>query len=216
MAKKSLIFQGGWQGHEPAQIADVITSLLEPEGFQVDIVDNLEYLEDVERLKTYDLITPMWTMGEIPGAAMQALGVAVNSGVGIGGQHGGMCDAFRGNIGYQWMTGGQFVSHPGGMIDYHVDIVSDDPIVAGIDGFDVHSEQYYMLIDPAIQVLASTKILGVDDAPWTKGTEMPVVWKKNHGHGRVFYSALGHVAAEFERHPQMGEILKRGLMWAAR
>jgi len=44
---------------------------------------------------------------------------------------------------------------------------------------------------------------------------MPVVWKRLHGAGRVFYSALGHVSAEFEV-PQMRTIFRRGMLWAAR
>ena len=44
---------------------------------------------------------------------------------------------------------------------------------------------------------------------------MPVVWKRKHGEGRVFYSSLGHVASEFKV-PQMNTILRRGMNWAAR
>ncbi|PCJ83886.1 MAG: hypothetical protein COA52_18170 [Hyphomicrobiales bacterium] len=44
---------------------------------------------------------------------------------------------------------------------------------------------------------------------------MPVVWKRAHGKGRVFYSALGHVAAEFENR-EMKTILQRGMAWAVR
>jgi type 1 glutamine amidotransferase len=44
---------------------------------------------------------------------------------------------------------------------------------------------------------------------------MPVVFKRHFGAGRVFYSALGHIAAEFD-HPYMPLILRRGLSWAAR
>jgi type 1 glutamine amidotransferase len=44
---------------------------------------------------------------------------------------------------------------------------------------------------------------------------MPVVWKRIWGKGRVFYSSLGHVAADFDV-PEALEIQRRGLVWAAR
>jgi type 1 glutamine amidotransferase len=126
-----------------------------------------------------------------------------------------MADAFREATAYQFMVGGQFVAHPGNIIDYRVDVIRpDDSVMSGIDGFDYRSEQYYMHVDPANEVLATTTVSG-EHAPWLKGVVMPVVWKRWHGQGRVFYSALGHVAAELD-HPQARTILTRGMLWAAR
>jgi len=137
------------------------------------------------------------------------------AGTGLAGFHGGMCDAFRTEVEWQFMTGANWVAHPGDLIDYHVDIVArDDPITAGIEGFDYHSEQYYLHVDPGNEVLATTTFSG-EHCPWVEGTVMPVVWKRRHGEGRVFYSALGHVVDEF-RHPQMAEIFRRGALWATR
>ena len=116
---------------------------------------------------------------------------------------------------YQFMVGGQWVAHPGDIIDYRVNISDHaDPVTAGIDDFDYHSEQYYLHVDPANTVLATTTFSG-EHAPWTKNVVMPVVWKRQHGAGRVFYSALGHTADEFSV-PQMQTIMHRGLIWAAR
>ena len=110
-----------------------------------------------------------------------------------------MCDAFRDSVEYQFMCGGQWVAHPGNVIDYRVDIdEARRPDHAGIASFPYRSEQYYMHVDPSNEVLATTTFSG-EHAPWTKGVVMPVVWKRRHGEGRVFYSSLGHVAAEFER-----------------
>jgi type 1 glutamine amidotransferase len=135
--------------------------------------------------------------------------------VGLAGYHGGMGDAFRDAVDYQFMVGGQWVAHPGNIIDYRVDITrSDDPVMAGIDSFAYHSEQYYMHVDPSNEVLATTTFNG-DHAYWINGVTMPVVWKRKHGEGRVFYSSLGHVSSEFKV-PQMNTILRRGMNWAAR
>jgi type 1 glutamine amidotransferase len=154
-------------------------------------------------------------MGQITGDQENALLNAVKSGVGVGGFHGGMGDAFRVNTTFQFMVGGQFVAHPDDHRDYVVNIVKrDDPIVAGIKDFKFHSEQYYMHVDPNNEVLATTTFETVS-APWVNGTIMPVVWKRKYGAGKVFYSSLGHNAKQFDV-PEVREITKRGLIWAAR
>jgi uncharacterized protein len=158
---------------------------------------------------------PIVTASTIGKEALDNLCAAVEGGVGLGGWHGGMGDAFRKEPAYQFMCGGQFVAHPGNIIDYRVTITRpDDPVMAGIADFDYRSEQYYMHVDPSNEVLATTTFSGAHRR-WIEGVVMPVVWKRRYGHGRVFYSSLGHVAAEFEV-PQMASILRRGLVWAAR
>ena len=161
-----------------------------------------------------DLIVPVWTMGTITNEQEKGLLDAVKSGIGIAGWHGGMGDSFRNNVNYQFMVGGQWVAHPGGVIDYEVNITKkDDPIVQGLSDFKMHSEQYYMHTDPSNEVLATTTFNG-DHAYWIDGTVMPVAWKRMYGKARVFYTSLGHVAIDFQV-PEALEIVKRGLLWAS-
>jgi type 1 glutamine amidotransferase len=165
-------------------------------------------------MRSLDLIVPLWTMGTITQEQEKGLLEAIKSGVNVGGWHGGMADAFRNNVDYQFMVGGQWVAHPGGIIDYRVNVINhDDPITCDIPDFDMHSEQYYMHVDPSNEVLATTTFSG-EHAFWIAGTVMPVVWKRMFGNGRVFYSSLGHVAADFNV-PEAKEIQRRGLLWAA-
>ena len=207
---------GGWEGHEPKQCVDIFAPILEEEGFAVTISDTLDTYKDRDLMAEQDLVVPAWTMGQIEGEQEQGLLAAVDSGVGIAGWHGCMADSFRNNTTYQFMVGGQFVAHPDGIIDYTVNIAApDDPIVAGLDDFQMHSEQYYMHTDPGNQVLATTTLEGRQSAPWVNGTVMPVVWKRAWGAGRVFYSSLGHVALDFDV-PEVREIQRRGMLWASR
>ena len=139
---------------------------------------------------------------------------AVSSGVNIAGWHGGMGDSFRNNVEYQWMVGGQWVAHPGNIIDYTVNIGDvKHPITAGLSDFDMHSEQYYMHVDPTNKVLVTTTF-NTEIAPWINGCVMPVVWTRMWGNGRVFYSSLGHVNSDFDV-PEAHEIQRRGMLWAA-
>lgn len=212
--KKALVFRGGWKGHDPVGSSDIVAAELQKRQMTVDIFDDQECLLKRD-LTAYDVIIPVWTMGDISNEAEKALLAAVAGGVGIGGWHGGMCDAFRNHTDYQFMTGGQWVAHPGGVIDYQVNIISDDPIVSGIRDFAVRSEQYYMHVDPGNEVLATTRFNG-DICPWIDGTVMPVVWKRKYGQGKVFFCSLGHQGEEFKTCPQLLEIVVRGILWAAK
>ena len=213
--KKVLIVWGGWEGHEPKQCADIFAPWLEQQGFEVEIKNTLDAYNDGAKLKTMALIVQVFTMSQITGDQEKNLEEAVKSGVGMAGWHGGMADSFRSNTEYEFMVGGAWAAHPGGVIDYEVNVTNHvDPITKGLTDFKMHSEQYFMLVDPGNDVLATTTFSG-QHAAWTKGIVMPVVWKKLYGGGRVFSSSLGHVAKDFDV-PQAREIIKRGLLWAAR
>lgn len=215
MSKNALIVYGGWQGHEPQATSELFAGLLRDAGFEVILSESLDSFLDADLLKAQDLVIPCYTMSTISREQEAGLLNAVRSGdTNIGGWHGGMADAFRNNTEYQFMVGGQWVAHPGNIIDYRVNITDhEDPITAGLDDFDMHSEQYYMHVDPSNKVMATTTFKG-DHAEWIDGVVMPVVWTKRYGKGRVFYSSLGHVLVDFDV-PQAREIVRRGLLWAA-
>jgi type 1 glutamine amidotransferase len=214
--KKALFAWGGWGGHEPQQTTEKASAALAGAGFDVEVVDTLDTFADADKVKNYDLVVPCFTMADITGEQWGGMEQAVRSGVGFAGWHGGAGDAFRNNTGYQFLVGGQWVAHPGGIVDYEVKILSytDDPIIRGISDFAMHSEQYYMHVDPCNETLA-VSILSGAEFPWIRGCIMPAVWKRRYGEGRVFYSSLGHNAADFDV-PEVLEILKRGMIWAAR
>ena len=212
--KNALIVWGGWDGHQPADCALIVEKMLLDEGFVAAKAGETSAFAD-SHLARFDLIVPIFTMGKIMDVESKNLCAAVESGSGLAGFHGGMGDSFRSNTNYQFMTGGQWVAHPGNIISYRVNVVDKtDPITEGIEDFDYESEQYYMHVDPNNHVLATTTFSG-EHCSWIKGAVMPVAWKRRHGHGKVFYSSLGHVAAEFAV-PQMSTIFRRGMLWAAR
>ena len=206
--KKALIVQGGWQGHEPSQVADILAKALRENDFEVEVSDTLDSFRDLEALQALDLIVPEWTMGSIEREQLMPLLEAVRGGVGIAGVHGGMGDSFRQATEYQFMVGGQWVAHPGGDgINYRVYITDhSDPIVAGLEDFDVSTEQYLMHVDPGNSVLAVTMFGAVPN---------PVTWTKYYGKGRVFYCSLGHHADVFDQAPEILTMMTRGMLWAA-
>ena len=211
--KKVLFVWGGWMGHEPDKCRDIFVPWMKSEGAEVTVSDTLNSYVDLDLKKDFDLIVQTWTMGTIESRQEKALLDAVKSGTGIAGWHGGLGDSFRNNTEYQFMVGGQWVAHPGGVIDYRVNITDhEDPVTRGLSDFDMHSEQYYMHVDPNVKVLATTTF-GGQNAEWIDGNVMPVAWKKYYGKGRVFYSSLGHVADDYKV-PQALEIQKRGILWA--
>lgn len=206
--KRALMVQGGWQGHEPRQVSEVLARALRENGFEVEVSDTLDSFKDAERLRSLDLIIPEWTMGTIEREQLLPLLAAVRSGVGIAGVHGGMADAFRYETEYQYMVGGQWVAHPGGdgvQYEVHIEDVPS-PITEGLTDFSVCSEHYYVQVDPGNQVLATTLFGDV---------VMPVAWTKKYGQGRVFYCSLGHVAQVFDQAPEILALVTRGMLWAA-
>ena len=212
--KKVLFVWGGWLGHEPEQCKDIFVPWLREQGFEVRVETTLDVYTEKEYMQSLDLIIQVFTMAKITGEQEKGLLNAIKNGVNIDGWHGGLGDAFRMNTNYQFMVGGQWVAHPGGVIDYEVNITNhDDPITKGLSDFKMHSEQYYMHVDPINEVLATTTFNG-EHAYWINGAVMPVVWKKMYGKGRVFYSSLGHVSKDFEVYEAL-EIMKRGILWAA-
>ncbi|MDR2894009.1 MAG: ThuA domain-containing protein [Alistipes sp.] len=212
--KKVIYVYGGWEGHEPVQCRDIFVPWMRSEGAEVTVSDDLSIYENEELMASADLIVQQWTQGRITGPQEKALLAAVKRGVGLAGWHGGTGDAFRSNVEYQFMIGGQWVSHPGGVIDYRVNITDHtDPVTAGLTDFAMHSEQYYMHVDPNVKVLATTTYTG-DHGFWIEGAVVPIIWKKSYGKGRVFYNSLGHVAKDFDV-PQALESTKRGIRWAA-
>ena len=213
--KSALFVCGGWEGHEPEKCADIFAPFLRGKGYEVEISRTLDSYLDREKMSSLDLIVQIWSMGEITGEQERGLLETIEGGAGLAGWHGGLADTFRDNPKYQFMVGGQFVAHPGGIVEYEVNITAgEDPITAGLEDFRTRTEQYYLHVDPHNEVLATTPF-GGEHAPWIEGAVVPVVWKKRWGMGRVFYCSIGHVAADFDV-PEVRKIVERGMLWASR
>ena len=220
MSKKALFVWGGWDGHTPKQSTDVFAAELKSEGYDVEISDTLDVYLDADKMKSLDLIVQTWTMGEITEEQSKALRDTIAAGCGLAGFHGGIIDSFRNDVNYQWMTGGQWVSHPGGIIPSHdITIVDKDhPITKGIGDFVIpESEQYYVHTDAANHVLATTTFTGKhgETQLYQAGAVIPYAWTRQWGKGKVFVACWGHTDKDFDV-PQAKEITKRGLLWASK
>ncbi|MEV8372729.1 ThuA domain-containing protein [Kribbella sp. NPDC056861] len=210
--RRALVVRGGWDGHVPVEATDLFIPFLRDHDFEVTVSDSTESYLD---LAGVDLVLQCVTMSEITAEQVKGLESAVRSGTGLAGWHGGIVDSFRSNTDYSFITGGQFVSHPGNAVDHRIDIVSDDPIVEGLTAFDLTTEQYYVHADPTNTVLATTTFAAHPDFPWIKGATMPAVWTRGWGEGKVFVCTPGHSVADLET-PQIRTIIERGLLWASK
>ena len=218
MSRNALIVWGGWEGHEPQKVAELFRQILVEEKFDVEVSPSLDSFADEKKLLALSLIVPVYTMSKITPEQVNPVLKAVESGVGIAGCHGGMCDSFRECTEWQFLTGGQWVAHPGNDgTNYVVKIgPNKSPITEGITDFGVCSEQYYMHVDPAVKVLATTRFPTAPGPHESNGpVDMPVVWTKMYGKGRVFYNALGHHADVLEPEP-VRTIMRRGFLWSAK
>lgn len=212
--KRALFLWGGMEFHEPRQTSERFAARLQDRGYEITITSDVTSLDDAAALQTFDLIVISITMAEISDKQEASLLAAIRAGTGLGGWHGGLADTFRTRTAYQYAVGGQWVAHPGDILDYQVELLTGHEITAGISDFAIRSEQYYLHIDPAVEVLATTTFDGEHD-PWLKGTVMPVAWTKQFGTGKVFYCSLGHVNADFELE-EAALLVEQGLVWATR
>jgi len=218
MTRTALVTWGGWDGHEPDRVAAIFAGWLREAGMTVEVTDTLACFADPERLARTDLIVPVWTMSRIGKDEAENVAAAVAAGTGIAGCHGGMCDAFRESVTWQFVTGSQWVAHPGNDgVRYTVRMTDRrSALVRGIPDFEVETEQYYLHVDPAVRVLAVTDFPVVPGPHDVNGrVAMPVAYTKGYGRGRVYYNALGHKAKVIAS-GWPAEMLRRGLIWAAR
>tara|TARA_B100000161_G_C33557347_1_gene418804 strand:- start:4974 stop:5687 length:714 start_codon:yes stop_codon:yes gene_type:complete len=212
--KNVLVVWGGWDGHKPEKFANIIEDWLKIQNINYEIAEGVEVYDDLNYLLKYDLIIQSVTMGELDGKQEENLTKAVKSGVGIAGTHGGLGDSFRNNTNYQFMIGGQFVSHPGNKVKFEVEILKDE-LTIGVNNFEVETEQYYMHVDPNIDIIAQSRFTNHPHS-WIENVIMPVAWKKKYGNGKIFYISLGHDPNEFLKYEEAMTLLTRGFIWALR
>ncbi|WP_239104135.1 ThuA domain-containing protein [Microbispora corallina] len=216
--RRALIVRGGWEGHVPVEATDLFLPSLKEAGFAVTISEDLDVYRDAELLAATDLIVQCWSMGTLTTEQCAGLVSAVHAGTGFAGWHGGVVGTFNESLDYLRMVGGLFLHHPPDFLDYRVTIVpehADHPIVAGLGDFDVTTEQYWMLTDSHSTVLARTSIEAGNGGHGGDPVDMPVVWTRRWGAGKIFFSAIGHRIADLTP-PTVRTLTERGLLWAAR
>ncbi len=233
--RSALVVRGGWEGHEPVQTTDLFIPFLEEHGFDVRVEGSPDVYADTRALAETDLILQSISLGPgaepvvLTDAAVAGLRSAVESGTGFAGWHGGVTASFHSNP-YMQLIGGLFIDHPGkhpservgGPTDVFVPHTIDPtelgrthPITAGIESFELTTEQYWVLHDDYIDVLATTTQAARPWDPWHRPVTSPAVWTRQWGAGRVFVSTPGHWADVFD-HPAVRTITERGLLWASR
>jgi len=228
--RRALVVRGGWTGHAPVEATDSFLPFLREQGFDVTVEDSPEVYADAERMAATDLVVQCVTMSEISREALTGLMAAVEAGTGLGGWHGGIADSYRNSAAYLHLVGGQFAEHPGkapeerrgdetdNFIDYTIELTEagrSHPITAGVEELRLTTEQYWVLTDDYIDVLATTTQAVRPWDPWHRPVTSPAVWTRQWGEGRVFVATPGH-SLDVLADSRVRGIIERGLLWAAR
>jgi type 1 glutamine amidotransferase len=226
----ALVVRGGWDGHQPVETTSMFLPFLEENGFTVRVEESPAVYADAEYMATVDLVVQTNTMSTIEKAEFEGLRAAVEAGTGLAGWHGGIADSYRNNADYLQLIGGQFAAHPGKAPEERTGEQSDNymphtiemteaaaehPITRGIGDFELTTEQYWVLHDDYIDVLATTTQAVRPWDPWTRPVTSPALWTRQWGKGRIFVSTPGH-RVEVLENPTVRTIIERGLLWAAR
>ena len=169
--QRALVVRGGWEGHQPVKATELFIPFLERSGYAVRVEESTEIYADAAEMADTDLVVQCVTMSQITADQVAGLSAAVIAGTGFTGWHGGIVDSFRASSEYLHLVGGQFATHPGkepcerhgGAEDNFLphtvritDLGREHPITAGIEDFDLVTEQYWVLHDDLIDVLAVT------------------------------------------------------------
>ena len=228
--RRALVVRGGWDGHAPVAATELFLPFLEQNGFAVRVEESPEVYADADELNATDLIVQSVTMSEISKPALSGLIAAVTAGTGLAGWHGGIADSFRNSSDYLHLIGGQFATHPSrepsqtvgaqedNYLPYRVELTDlgrSHPITAGLDDFDLETEQYWVLHDDLIDVLATTTHPTRPWHPWHRPVVSPVVWTRDWGRGRIVVATPGH-SVDVLQHPSVRTIIERGMLWASR
>ena len=216
--RRALVVRGGWEGHSPVEATERFIPFLEEQGFEVDVHDGPHAYDDRDALAATDLVVQCFTQGEATDQQVTQLADAVRAGTGLAGWHGGIVDSFRGSPDYLHLTGGQWAAHPGGFVDHEVEVVAeraDHEIVAGLERWKLHTEQYWCLTDGLNDVLATSRFTATPETAWRTDLVVPAVWTRQWGAGRVFVSTIGHKLDDLDL-PEVRLLTERGLLWAAR
>ncbi len=228
--KSALVVRGGWDGHQPIEATDLFIPHLEQNGFQVRVEESPGVYADATYLAGVDLIVQCMTMSTIEPDAFHGLRAAVEAGTGLAGWHGGIADSYRNTSDYLHLIGGQFACHPGKHPDERIGEQSDNyvrytvnmlpgaaehPITAGIGDFELVTEQYWVLADDYIDVLATTTQPVRAWDPWHRPVTSPAIWTREWGRGRIFVATPGHHVDILEE-PSVNTIIRRGMLWASR
>jgi type 1 glutamine amidotransferase len=228
--RKALVVRGGWDGHQPTEATEEFIPFLKEHGFEVQVEESTKVYADAEYLSTVDLIVQTMTMSTIEKEEFEGLRAAVEAGTGLAGWHGGIADSFRNTSQYLQMIGAQFAEHPGKHPDERIGEQSDNyvphtiditelgrshEITSGIEDFELTTEQYWVLHDDYLDVLATTTQAVRPWDPWNRPIVSPAIWTRQWGNGRIFVSTPGH-RVEILRDPNVRTVIERGLLWAAR
>jgi uncharacterized protein len=228
--KNALVVRGGWDGHQPVEATELFIPHLTANGYSVQVEESPAVYADADYMAGVDLIVQCNTMTTIETAEFNGLRDAVEAGTGLAGWHGGIADSYRNNSDYLHLIGGQFACHPGKHADERVGEQSDNyvpytvtmtpaaaghPITAGIGDFELVTEQYWVLADDYIDVLATTTQKVREWDPWHREVTSPAIWTRQWGKGRIFVATPGHHVDILED-SNVKTIIERGMLWASR
>jgi type 1 glutamine amidotransferase len=228
--RQALVVRGGWEGHHPVEATDEFLPHLKDNGFAVRVEDSPRVYADTDYMAGVDLVVQCMTMSTIEKDELAGLMTAVENGTGLAGWHGGIADSYRSSSDYLHLIGGQFACHPpkapeerrGEQADYFLPYrvemlpaAADHPITQEIASFDLVTEQYWVLTDAYVDVLATTTLAAREWDPWHRPVTSPAIWTREWGRGRVFVCTPGH-DMEVIRNPSVTTIIERGVLWAAR
>ena len=200
---------------------DVLQRIGATADFQITMSEDVAVFT-TENLLRYGGIM-FFTTGELPMSNAQRVALTdfIQAGGGFLGVH-SATDTF-----YQWpeyrkIIGGYFDQHPWGT--FNAPIVVEDPSFPGMkqwpQSFTLNDEIYQMKMfsrenTRVLMRLDASKLDLTNKMVHRDDRDFAVAWAKMYGKGRVFYTTLGHVEANWDK-PEMQTMFVEALKWVFR
>jgi type 1 glutamine amidotransferase len=230
-SRLAIVVRGGWEGHVPVEATELFIPYLEANGLEVRVFDSPAPYADAELMAAVDLVVQCVSMSTIAAEEVAGLRAAIAAGTGMAGWHGGMIDSYRASSDYLQLMGAQFTSHPGkdpatvpadapdaNFVPHTVNLLpaaAAHPITRGLGDFELVTEQYWVLHDDYLDVLATATQPVRPWDEWNREITSPVIWTRQWGAGRIFVATPGHDMGVLA-HPTVRTVIERGLLWASR
>ena len=189
-------------GHDPVTRYRVIKRHLGTEGIDFTYSEDPGEVFHAETLAKYDalLMYGNWEQnGVMPEEQLKNLLAWVENGGAFLPIH---CASacYGGSPEFIRLVGGRFLCHGAGVFRVR-NVNPEHPIMKGYEGFEAWDETYEHEQHGEDRVILERR----GEEPWT--------WVREHGNGRVFYTAAGHDHRVWDQ-PQFHELIKRAICWS--
>jgi len=198
-----VLFLGDRGGHRPAERFAILQPALAKRNIELVYSEAMADL-NATNLSTFDCLLIYANVTRIAPDQEKAMLDFVAAGGGLAPIH---CASFcfHNSTNYIALVGAQFQRHGAGVFTETI-VTADHPVMKGLSPIESWDETYVHTKHNTNRVVLAERRDDTGAEPWT--------WVREHGKGRVFYTAWGHDHRTWN-HSGFQALVENGIRWAA-